>query len=229
MNLEDAKNVLRRRAVVFQIGGFRPSEDPLASWFGRVNVAAAGESWPMTDGLPMHALCQINLTELPFRPPRLEDIDFITVFIGPKTLPDEEPNGTFWCLRAYRSLAELGKLAQVDSGSYIKPFPMRPEAVDEDFPVWDDVEVELDEDVDEDYYEHFRNVGGVKLGGWPSLIQNSVFCASSSVDPAAPQYVFQIDSVEKCNWIWGDSGVGYFARGTTPGHEDEWSCDWQCY
>lgn len=80
MNLEAAKEALRRRAIVLEIGGFRPPDDPLTSWFGRVNFAAEGEEWPLTDGRPMHALCQINQTELPFRPPRLNDVDFIAVF-----------------------------------------------------------------------------------------------------------------------------------------------------
>ena len=101
MNLESAKKALRRRAIVLDIGGFRPPDDPATSWFGRVNFAADGEDWPRSHGRPMHALCQINLTEMPFRPPRLDDVDFVTVFVGPDELPSDDINGMNWFLRAY--------------------------------------------------------------------------------------------------------------------------------
>ena len=68
MDIIEAKKRLVRRAIQYQIGGFRPEENSDASWFGRVNLAAPGEEWPLTEGKPMHALCQINVEELPFRP-----------------------------------------------------------------------------------------------------------------------------------------------------------------
>ena len=229
MDLENAKAQLRRRAITFEIGGFRPPDSSDASWFGRVNLAREGEVWPDTDGTPMHALCQINLTELPFRPPRLDDFDFITVFIGADDFPDCAPNGRNWCLRAYLSLGELVALQPTETGSTIKQFPMRPQLVDEDLPCWEDVDVELDDDVSDNYHEQFKNVEGFKLGGWPTLIQSEIFWAPWNKHPAAPEFVFQIDSTEKGNWSWGDNGVGYFGRGTETSHENEWACEWQCY
>ena len=220
---------MARRAIVLDIGGFRPPNDPRASWFGVVNFAQAGEGWPMTDGKPMHALCQINLSELPFKPPRLEDLAFISVFVGPNDLPGNDANGTHWCLRAYRSSAVLVPLAPVDTGSQIRAFPMRPRIVEQDFPCHDDVPVELDPDVDDKYYDLFATADGLKLGGWPTLIQSQIYWAPWNRHPAAPEYVFQVDSSEKGNWAWGDAGVGYFGRGTAPGHEDEWACEWQCH
>ena len=157
--MKEIRESLKRRAIIFDVGGFRPPDDPLASWFGRVNVCAPDESWPTMDGEPMHALCQINLTGLPFRPPRLDDIEFVTLFI---------------------------------------------------------------------YYDLFRNVSGLKLGGWPSLIQSEIYWAPWNKYPAAPEYVLQIDSEPKALWAWGHGGVGYFGRGTAEGYEDEWACEWQC-
>ena len=229
MKLEAAKEALRRRAVVFEIGGFRPTDDFLMSWFGRVSFAAEGEDWPMTGGSPMHALCQINLTQLTFRPPHLSDVDFIAVFVGPNQLPVDDPNGTNWCLRTYSSLADLKPLRLVETGTSIKPFPMRPQVVEEDYPKWEDVKVKLDGDFARNYYDHFDNVRGLKLGGWPTLIQSEIFWAPWNTHPASPQYVFQIDTTEKGNWMWGDNGVGYFGRGTSPGYENEWTCQWQSY
>ncbi len=229
MNLEAAKLALRRRAIVLEIGGFRPPDNADASWFGRVNLAREGEVWPKSGDSPMQSLCQINLTEMPFRPPRLDDIEFITLFVGPDELPDNTPSGTNWCLRTYSSLDELVPLQQKETGSHIKQFPMRPRVVEEDYPNWEDVEIELDKDVEDNYYDYFTNVDGLKLGGWPTLIQSEIYWAPWNKHPAQPEYVLQVDATEKGNWMWGDNGVGYFGRGTTPDHENEWACEWQCY
>jgi hypothetical protein len=229
MNRSEAKLALRRRAIVLDIGGFRSTDDPHESWFGRVSLAARDEVWPTTNGKPMLALGQVNLTLLPFRPPRLDDIAFIAIFVGPDSLPNSEPNGSNWCLRLYASLANLVPLSPPATVSSLKPFPMRPRIVESDFPCHDDINVELDEDVEETYYDHFENVDGFKLGGWPTLIQSEIYFAPYNKHPAAPEYVFQIDSTEKGEWSWGHGGVGYFGRGTAPGHENEWCCEWQCY
>lgn len=229
MDEREVRERLRRRAIVFDVGGFRPPEDPFASWFGRVNVCAAGEAWPEMEARPMHALCQINLTNLPFRPPRLEDIELLAVFIGPDELPMDAPNGRNWCIRAYPRLADLVPLAHQDTGSVIKPFPMRPHVVEEDFPCWEDVPIELPEAITDNYHDLFENISGLKLGGWPTLIQAEIYWAPWNEHPAAPEYVFQVDSEPKAQWSWGDGGVGYFGRGTAEGKEDEWTCEWQCY
>jgi uncharacterized protein YwqG len=227
--MEEIRQALKRRAIVYEIGGFRPSGDRLESWFGRVSLCAPGEGWPQSGGEPMHALCQIDLCALPFRPPRLNDIELITVFIGPKKLPTDVPNGENWCLRAYRKAEALCPLEQCSTGSRIKSLPMRPKIVEADYPCREEVPIELPEEVGEDYCDLFPNVNGLKLGGWPSLVQSEIFWAPWNKHPASPEFVFQIDSTEKGNWMWGDNGVGYFGRGTAPGKQDEWAVSWQCY
>lgn len=223
----DIRAAIRKRAIVLEVGGFRPPDDPMASWFGRVTVAGRDEAWPTMNGAPMHALCQINLAELPFRPPRLADLQMITVFVGPDDLPSDGPNGDNWCLRAYRDLSELLPIEPPATGSTIRAFPMRPRVVEEDFPCRDDVPLDLPDDVDEEYDDLYENVPGIKLGGWPTLLQSEIFWAPWNKHPAAPEFVFQIDSSEKTGWSWGDGGVGYFGRGTVAGHEHEWALAWQ--
>jgi uncharacterized protein YwqG len=227
--MDDLKQQLSRSGVQLEIGGFKPSEDPFESWFGRVNVCAPDEKWPEFAGKPMHALCQINVRNLPLRPKRLADIALITVFIGPDDLPIDEPNGQNWCLRAYKNIDTLIPLSQQDTKSRIKAFPMRPKVFHDDFPCWDDVPVDLPADIADDYNDLFENISGFKLGGWPTLIQAEIFWAPWNQHPASPEFVFQIDSTEKGNWMWGDNGVGYFGRGAVPGREDEWTLSWQCY
>jgi uncharacterized protein YwqG len=230
MTVNEFREKIKRRAIVMDIGGFRPPDNPMASWFGKVNVCLRGEGWPMQDGKPMHALAQINVDDLPFRPLRLSDIGLITIFIGSSDdLPIDEPNGQNWCLRAYQNTDGLVLLDVMNSGSSIKPFPMRPRVVEEDYPCWEDIPYECPEEIEDDYYDLFENIPGFKLGGWPDLIQSEIFWAPLNKHPIIPEYVFQIDTTEKGNWMWGDNGVGYFGRGTAKGHENEWALAWQCY
>jgi hypothetical protein len=80
--------ISEQAALLFlYLGGVRPPENPLHSWFGRVSLCAAEESWPMESGEQMHAFALVNLREFPFTPKGLEEIEFICIFIGPKELP----------------------------------------------------------------------------------------------------------------------------------------------
>lgn len=227
--IENFKKKIKRKTIVLDIGGFRPPEDPLHSWFGKVLYCSNGESWPIQNGEPMHALAQINITQMPFRPKGLDDIDFVTIFIGPKDLPNNASNGNDWELRAYNDISILIPLEQVDSGSDIKSFPMNPRIIEEDYPCWEDVPTKVPEEIEDDYYDLFDNISGFKLGGWPSLIQSEIYWAPWNKHEAVPEYVFQIDTSEKGNWMWGDNGVGYFGRGTAKGKKNEWTVEWQCY
>jgi len=228
MELAEFKDSIRRKAIRMQIGGFRPSGDPMSSQFGAVTRCSSSEEWPSHNEKPMHALCQINLSELPFKPEGLEDVAFLTVFISQENYPDDSPNGSDWCLRSYRSLDDLVELQKVNTGSAIKVFEMKPEVIEEDYPCHDDVE-DVPEEIEAEYYDLFENQDGLKLGGWPTLIQSEIFWAPWNKHPINPRYVFQIDSTEKGNWNWGDGGVGYFGRGTTEEGKDDWAVSWQCY
>jgi len=211
------------------VGGFRPPEDPAVSWFGKVNLCLAGEQWPDSDGQPMHALCQINLTELPFRPPHLDDVAMIAIFIGPSKLPVDQPNGDNWCLRAYKDLFLLRPLDQPAGRPAIKAFPLKPRLVEADFPCLDDVsEMDVDIGDEDEYKERCPNAEGFKLGGWPTLIQSSICWSNRGSHPGDPQYVFQIDSCEKAHWQWGHGGVGYFGRNMEASATDQWTLTWQC-
>ena len=218
---EKFEKEIRKKASVFEIGGFRPPEDPLTSWFGKVNVALPGEEWPLSNGLPMLALAQINLTELPYVPEELSDLQLITVFIDSKELPIDAPNGDKWQLRAYNDLSELVPITEPkDTNTWLKAFPMKATIVDKDYPCWEDVE-DCPDELDDDYYDHFENVVGFKIGGWPSIIQSGAPWKES-------QFAFQIDTTQKGNWMWGDNGVGFFGRGLDQ-NKDTWTLDWECY
>lgn len=132
-------------------------------------------------------------------------------------------------IRTYQDIDELIEIEIPTLDSPIKPFPLKAYKIDVDYPCWEDCPIEIPDEFEDDYYELFPNQGGIKIGGWPTLIQSEIFWAPYNRHPAEPEYVFQIDSIEKANWYWGDSGVAYIGRGTKPNTKDEWTFDWQCY
>lgn len=228
MELEQIKAQLKRSASKIIVGGFRPPEHPQASWFGRIRLAEVNEGWPMHADKPMIPLCQLNLTESPYVPSNLEDIAFLTIFISAQELPLDTPNGEGWELRAYSSLENLTEIVEPSHGSHIRPFPIRWELIEEDYPSHEDISIALPEDIDDIYYDLFEVKYCSKIGGWPSLIQSEIFWAPFNQHPANLEYAFQIDSEEKAGWMWGDAGVGYFGRGTGQA-TDNWALSWQCY
>lgn len=236
-NQEYVKTKLRRKATTMQIGGVKPTGGLEKSWFGRVNLALPYEEWPNNnDKQPMHALCQINVTHLPYKPDLLKDIELITLFINSDVLPFNDENGVKWCLRAYKNIKELIPLKQVDTNSQINQFEMIPKLVEEDYPCWDDFSnlqikdnsLTISEEIEDDFASYFDNNAGFKIGGWPTLIQSEICWAPHNKHPIKPNYVFQIDTTKKGNWMWGDNGIGYFGKGTKEGFKEKWAIEWQC-
>ncbi len=227
--VENLKKQLVRRTSRAVLGGFRPPADPFTSWFGKVNTALPGEDWPTGAGRPMMPLCQFNLAEVPFRPENLSDIAFLTMFIDQEELPTDKANGDGWMLRAYPSLEGLVPIVPPADIGYLKPFPIRWELIEEDYPSWDDAAtLDLPPEADENYHDLFETQQGTKVGGWPFTVQSKIFWAPWNQHPANPEYVLQIDSESKAAWSWGDAGFGYIGRGTGAAR-DVWTLEWQCY
>lgn len=229
MKREEFGNKIKKSAIRFQVGGFRPTESLTASWFGKVTVAKDGESWPESNGNPMIPICQLNLSELSQRPENLQNIELITLFIDSENLPDDQPNGERWLLRTYSSIKELKQIEIPAVDFPIRSFQLKPGGLENDFPCFEDCPIEIPEEFDDNYYDLFPNLEGLKIGGWPTLLQSEILWAPFNQHPAEPEFVFQIDSEEKGNWNWGDNGVAYIGRGTKPGHKNEWTFSWQCY
>lgn len=91
------------------VGGFKPTENPQESWFGKVNYCSENEEWPYSNNLPMLPLAQINLESLNFKPERLKNLAFTTIFIDAVKLPLDMENCAGWQIRTYSSLNELVK------------------------------------------------------------------------------------------------------------------------
>ncbi|GAB3499220.1 hypothetical protein GCM10027341_22050 [Spirosoma knui] len=215
-----------RPAIQMKVGGFRPTDQPWSSWVGKV-LLAKEDNWPHWQGVAMFPLCQLYLEEFPVKPTLLSDITLLTVFVAAQSIPDaEDANGTSWCLRAYTADDDLIPLTPVRTTSPIKPFQMLPEVINQDFPHYDDCPIPIPDKFSDDYSDLFPSAGGIKLGGWPTLIQGEIDWRTSS-EGNDIEFAFQVDSLEKAHWQWGDNGVAYFGRSRA--NPNLWAFSWQCY
>ncbi len=216
-----------RKASIVHVGGFRPTGDPFASNFGMQPMGSANEEWPAVNGRPMLFVCQLNLSTAPAVPTSLTDIKLLTFFIEPDFNDLSQENNENWCLRAYKTLDGLIPVRKPSSAPASKRgFECRWEEC-EDHPNYDDPDLVEVDGFDSSDVE-LENLARTKIGGYASSIQSEPWWALEE-DGAAPAYCLQIASEEKVGMVWGDAGILYIARGTTPGREAEWFLDWQCY
>lgn len=218
MTQQDIINKISKKATLFKVGGFRPSNNIKSSWFGKVLVGKEDEEWPKSNGNAMTPLLQINLSNITELPDSLDGIEFITVFIDSDNYSDNLSESLL--IRTYQNIEELISLNTVDYISGIKPFQLE-SYKENDCPSWDDCPISIPEEFEDDYETLFENKSGIKIGGWPSLIQGEIFWESDNTE-----FVFQIDSIEKANWQWGDGGVAYFGKNP---QTNDWFFEWQCY
>ncbi|WP_312688465.1 DUF1963 domain-containing protein [Kosakonia sp.] len=205
-----------RPACVATVGGFRPPEDPLTSWFCR-GVGLAAEGLPLWQGEPMFPLLQIRVAELPWIPEALSDIALLVLFHNLREHPFDNKHGDGWLIREYKSTDNLSPLPDV--AHPYKPFPLR-WTLHQDAPGWEDAwdvvdlsAVNADPAATEIFFREFNRYPQTKVGGYPYEIQHGV---------GLDDFVFQVGSEEKVNWMWADNGIGYFFR--SPQGEWRWSC-----
>jgi len=215
-----------RKASCVSLGGVSASGDPLASNFRLAAVGRPGEEWPSHDGEPLMFVCQLNLTTAPAVPPLLEGVSLVTFFVGEDPGFWGEQNGDGWCLRAYGSTDGLVPLAAPEGATDTEQGLGCSWEECDDFPCYDDSGLVIPEGADRPEGD-LGNVHRTKIGGWPSTIQSEPWWGYRE-HPAAPQFCLQVDSEDEVGLMWGDAGTIYIARGTAPGHTDEWFLDWQC-
>lgn len=215
-------DTLLRPASLAQVGGFRPPDDPVTSWFGGRGVGLTGEVLPKYKGRDMFCLLQVKISELPFVPMGLENTKFLVVFFNREDFPFDRPHGDGWVIREYQSLDELALLPSSSESDEVRSFPVRWSLIDDDAPGWEDAWDLLDmtpinesEDATNEFYDRYNGYPHTKFGGYPFDIQYGV---------GLDGYVFQIGSEEKAGWMWGDSGIAYFHK-----IDGEWKFDMQCY
>ena len=257
VTFEEIQNVLRRQATGFETGGFRPTNQPNESWIGKFFLFREDEEVPIDEnGDLMQPLCQLYLPDLPYVPAILEGTTVLCVFmtlfkfdgsfsqdyIEVKNLPDwqGEPMGKRWFLREYPSLDGLVVKTPVVPQTIIKPFPLKPVLLDNDYPLWEDdssfpepVFKELvrlnyegffgkhqDSDKSKWYSYRMPNDNGHKVGGYPS------YCQSGTDYGEGFEFAFQIASDNKARLNIVDGGQSNFAKNKNTG---EWKLYYDFY
>jgi Domain of unknown function (DUF1963) len=206
-----------RSASIAEAGGFRPPDNPITSWFCR-GVGHPDEGLPDWEGSPMFPLLQIRISELPFVPEQLKHLAVLVLFHNLHRHPFDLPHGQGWLIREYRTIDNLIPLPSVDHP--YKAFPIRWSRVDDDAPGWEDAwglvdlsAINADEEASDFFFYEFERYSGTKIGGYPKEIQHGV---------GLDDFVFQVGSEAKINWMWADNGIGYFFR--SPSGDWRWSC-----
>lgn len=166
-----------RRASVAQIGGFRPPDTSLTSWFGGRFVGAANEPWPRNDaGEPMLPLLQVRTDELPHLPKQLANVALFNVFTGPRELPLDPPtaSGNGWLIRCYDSLEPLRPLGGAPN-SHVRPFPICWSLAESEAPGWEDAWGVTDLSAFNElpdsialFHDRYKHHPFTKVGGWPT-------------------------------------------------------------
>lgn len=222
-----AQALLRREANVASLVPYEPTRSSL----GAITIMGEGEEWP-GGANPMAPLLQINLSELPVKPDLLADLEYLCFWLPSDDLPNSTPNGEGWEVRAYRSGARLQAIEQMPVDAQVTPHGLAFVA-SVDFPDWDDASSVLERaGIDRDFEWYHENLPrpreGIKVGGWPFLVQSEIYWAPWNRHPANPRFVLQVDSLPEIDIHWGDEGLLYVGRGDAE-HRDIWALEWQCY
>lgn len=83
----------------------------------------------------------------------------------------------------------------------------------------------LDKNYQKAGFENKNALFGDKLLGWPAWIQG-VRYPGCPICNRKMRHLFQIDSEDNLNYMWGDAGVGYISQCET--HRDEVIFRWDC-
>lgn len=232
MDKAQIQHALARPAVAFTAGGFRPSGSDEESWLGKVFLFRPEEELPLNpEGEPLLPLAQFHLPSLPMQHPALEGVKVLTVFID-QYLPPEglDDMGPRWLIREYREGDTLVRKDLPVARSFLKPFPLKADRVEADYPLWDGGGVPPDiEDAVlalenagqlDSYYDLIEHCYLHKIGGYPSYCQSGVDMGDGF------EFVFQISSDEKINLNVVDSGSLMFWKHRETG---EWAVYYDFY
>ncbi|QDY83573.1 DUF1963 domain-containing protein [Paenibacillus polymyxa] len=215
-SIEKLRTILKRKATIFHTGGRRPLDSLEQSWIGRVTVALPTEEQPIdVQGNAMAPIMQLYLPAMPFVPQAMRDVKLLTVFLSPDVLDHEDMEG-YMCVREYTSVEDLVEKDFGPAFMHIKAFPLFPELLENDYPVWDgeDIPEEYGDaisNMDEEEPDYFEDiVEGIhvvhKIGGYPSFIQSGIDFGEGC------EFVFQIASDAKAGLNIVDGGCFYFAK-----------------
>lgn len=216
---------LARPCTEMCTGDFRPTGSREESWIGRVFLCREEEAGEVVDknGKPLYPLAQFYLPALPFVPEGVRHVRWLTVFMGeewPAVWDGQDANGDGWLIREYTTADTL--IHYEFPAAPIHAFPLKPQFVAEDFPIWDGggVPLALAEEITRleaasglEYGEDIGNTHcyGHKFGGYPSFCQSGI-CAEDLDMGNGFRFIFQISSDGKSGLNVVDNGSLMFSR-----------------
>ena len=174
---------------------------------GGVPLGRPGETWPTLNGEPLFPVLTVHTHELPVVPDFLAGGAYWVFFIERDAFEQTVSDGSL-VVRQYPEVSELVPLPQpVDSSAARLGFSFR--AIT-DYPSSTALAEILGEELGgasiEELDEEFPCHDGIKLGGWPLLIQHTAFLATDQ-----PDFQIQLDGTEL--YDYADSGIGYIYGG----------------
>lgn len=222
---EALRRAIKRECQPFNVGGFRPTNDPLASVFGGIRVCLPDQHWPQGPEGPLLPICQLNLTEPSHLPPNLSDLKMIQLFVDPSrgfdphgstfdeddAVPGAAP--THFAVRSYTSLDGLAQVTAPPMAHAIKPFEIAWDTPVPDFANHDVAGEVVDTIANDVYaYDWAEQVYRSKLGGWPATLQAEPWWGYRG--PADMfDYALQIAQEPKSGW--NIPGVMFLGRSKT--------------
>lgn len=227
MDTWEELRLLGKRPVVAQIGGFRPSED-IKSWFGGNFLFNKNNKWANdSDGLMLPVL-QIYVPEVPNGKAVFGDVELIQVFLNRNNLPNEfhAKNGNGWLLIEHKTIEGLELLKNPQEINMLKTFPIKwMLSENKDYPCWEEAweyvdmtDINQSEELRERFFDELDSYPKTKIGGYAAYIQSP--CSEDY------NYIFQISSEEKPNFMVGDNGSIYILKSKK---DNEWYLCWDCF
>lgn len=216
MTIEEIKKQLRKKAIIFSTGGFRPTNEKLESWIGKVGWQNKGEVEPKDkNNRKMIPLATIFLDNLAYIPEMLKEIKLITVFVSIGILEDLANNdlAQYFEIRLYKEIENLEKCEYISEE--LLPFPLKPKLIENDYPDWEDLDDKMIKEIrkkeEEEGIDYFYDIKDNdssymihKIGGYPASIQGGVGFSDGY------EFVMQITSDSKARFNIVDGGNFYF-------------------
>lgn len=195
------------------------------SGYGGVFWGAPEEEWPLYDGRHLTAALSLRVHELPTVPDHLKGVALLNIFIDRSEYPEED-GATI--IRTYTSLDGLQPI-DIPVGA-IGDFHGITWKVAIDYPdgimlkyklLWDEIRKDFDDHerrraLEQQYWDAFEkhdiqhafpNHSGIKIGGWPTMIQVSPVAFLADEDPS---YLLQLDRTDVYSFY--DDGIGYLLK-----------------
>lgn len=171
-------------------------------------LGLVGEKWPEKDGEPLFPILTIATKELPFVPEFLSAYEYWAIFIQLDEFNQIIKDGSL-VVRKYSTIEGLEPItsAHKNDSKYIE---LRFKEV-QDYPSYSAVYRALEGDNElknrfnpdwPDKLEEYECHSGIKIGGYPLLIQRTGFLENLN-----PDFQIQIDSTDLYSYC--DSGIGY--------------------